>query len=195
MNEQRKLKTWLIQFEKELTNYFDKKETDEILTYYEEMVNDKLDEGRDIDEVLSSYEPKKLAKQLIPQVLSKRAVKSKDTSHNAWLVVLILFSSPILIPLGIVYISLMIVAASLVISGGAVIIGGAFSVIMYLFQVFTMGLAAPELFVSIGMGLIAFSILSTLGYFMFKISWYIFKQLAIWFSRLIVRKRENYENI
>ncbi|MGE4320456.1 MAG: hypothetical protein AB7E61_03275 [Acholeplasmataceae bacterium] len=62
MNESRKLKQWLNELEKELDKYISEDEATEVIDYYEEMVNDKLDDGEDIDKILNQYEPKKIAK-------------------------------------------------------------------------------------------------------------------------------------
>ena len=195
MNESRKLKQWLNELEKELDKYISEDEATEVIDYYEEMVNDKLDDGEDIDKILNQYEPKKIAKQMVPKVLSKRTGKEKTMSKNAWLILLVLFSSPILLPLGIVYVSLMIVAISFIFSGFVIIASAFVTIIAYTVKVITLGLALPELLVSFGIGFITFGGLLALGYIFVKFSWIILQQLAIWFSKLIVRKRGQDETI
>ena len=129
MSETRKREKWFKTLSDELIKYFDDKEKSEIISYYEEMMDDKLEHGEDIDDVLDEYDPKTIAKRMIPEVITRRKHTVQKAKSNAWLIILLLFSTPILIPLGIVYLSFMIVAFSLMISGVAVMGSGFFAVI------------------------------------------------------------------
>jgi|GEM_PF-629684 len=193
MNEQRKLNQWLNQLDRELSRYFDQEETEEIKSYYEEMINDKLDLGQDIDKVLSQYQPKEIAKSMIPKIVNKRTSEHKKTSNNLWLILLLLFSTPFLIPLGIAYIVLMVVAFALMISGGAIIFGSLSGIILYIIESFGLGLSSANLLLTLGFSLVSISIVLFIGYGLSKIAWFILRSLVTWFTKLIMRRRENYE--
>ncbi len=193
MNASKKRQKWFHALEEELNRYFDQKETEEIIAYYEEMIDDRVEHGELIDNVLSDYDPKEIARQTIPNIITKRTNAHEKTTKNIWLLVLVLFSTPILIPLGVAYLSLMIVALSLIISGIAVMFGGVFAVIAQLVRALITGLALPEFMISLGLSLVAFAICLIVGYYLVKVSWWILQHLAIWFSKLIIRKKDTYE--
>lgn len=194
MSELKNRDKWLMSLKEELSRYFSENEKEEIISYYEEMIDDRLDQGESIEHILDDYDAKKIAKYMIPEVISKRKQTEKTTSDNAWLIALLLFSTPILIPLGVVYLSLMVVAISLIFSGIAVMVSGVGAVIVQVIRGVTLGLAFPELLVSIGVSLLALVVCLAVGYWLVKVSWWLIQQLAIWFSRLIIRKREEHEN-
>lgn len=190
MSETKKREKWFKMLDAELDKYFDEKEKHEIISYYQEMMDDKLEHGDDIDEVLDAYEPQAIARQMIPEVMTRRKHTVKKASSNAWLIVLLLFSTPILIPLGVVYLSLMIVALSLIISGVAVMISGFGAVVIQIVRSLSMGLAFSDMMLSIGIALVALVICLLVGYALVSVSWWLLQHLAIWFSKLIIRKRD-----
>lgn len=188
MSEIRKQKRWFEQLNRELSHYFEDDETREIMSYYEEMFHDKLEDGKDLDDIIDQYDPKRIARQMIPRVVSGRRVETSSTKNNAKLIVLILFSTPILIPLGVVYISLIITGLSLVISGIALIGSAGIGLVVSLIRVFLLGLALPEMLVSLGTLCLGFSLMPVIGYYLYKISWQAVQVLSIWISKLINRK-------
>ena len=193
MSETRKREKWFKMLDQELTKYFNEKEKKDIISYYEELIDDRLDQRESIDDVLDAYDPKKIAKLMIPEVMSKRSNSNQQMTKNIWLIVLILFSTPILIPLGVVYLSLMISAFSVLISGGAVIVAGIGAVITQIIRSLSMGLAFSQLILTIGIALLALFVCLFIGYYLIKISWWVLQHLAIWFSQLIIRKRHKNE--
>ncbi len=188
MSDIQKQKRWFNSLKKELDRFFSDEESREIMNYYEEMFNEKLDNGEDIDHVLDHYDPKKIAKQMIPEVVSRRSVEK--VKSNAWLVLLILFSTPILIPLGIVYLTLMIVAVVLIFTGFIVAASSIFGIFGFIIQLVMSGVTGANLLLAIGIGLIGLAILMGVGYLLTKVSWVVLKQLSIWFSKLITRKKD-----
>jgi len=190
MSDVQKQKRWFSSLNNELSKYFNEEEKNEIIAYYEEMFNDKLDEGEDLDVVLDQYDPKKIARQMIPRVVADRKVIGKKTSNNLWLILLILFSTPVLIPLGIVYLSLMIVALSLIISGVAVVFIGGVALIAATVRTFTLGLSGPDMILSLGISLLGSAVAALIGYALIKLSWIALQYLAISFGKLMTRKKD-----
>lgn len=194
MNESKSKVKWFTELNNELIKYASHEEAEEIISYYEEMIDDRMENGEDIHQILNDYHPKSIAKSMIPEIVSKRTSDDHKTTRNLWLIVLILFSTPILIPLGVVYLSIMIAVMSIMISGIAVVFSGFAAVIGQVIRSFALGLAMPEFMVSVGVSLLALVICLLIGYYMIKVSWWLLQHLAIWFSRLIVRKRDENEN-
>ncbi len=191
MSENQKLKRWFDSFKRELSKYFDKDETAEIISYYEEMLNDKLDAGESLDRVLSSYDPKQIARSMIPKVVSDRTEKDKHkTRSNLWLMIIILFSTPLWIPLGIVFLVLVIVAFSLMFSGGAIIVSGILGSIGRIILLFGEGLAFSSIVLQTGMWLVVLAILSGLGYILVKWSYKALEYMVKFFGKLLSRDKE-----
>lgn len=188
MSDIRKQKKWFEQLNRELSHYFEEDETREIMSYYEEMFHDKLEDGKDLDDIIDQYDPKRIARQMIPRVVSGRKVETSSTKNNAKLIILILFSTPILIPLGVVYVSLIITGLSLVFTGIVLIGSAGLGLIASMIRVFLLGLAIPEMLVSVGALCLGFSLMAVVGYYLYKISWQAVQVLSIWMSKLINRK-------
>jgi len=181
---------WLIELNKELKKYFEEKETSEIIAYYDEMICDKLEHGEDIDDVISQYQVKKIATQMIPKIVSGRKLGTSDYKSNAKLITIILFSTPILIPLGIVYLSLMITGLSLVLSGVLIGISAVIGIIVYSVALIVSNGSFADIILGIGSTFIIFSLLGVIGYYLTKFAWYIVRLMSIWVSKLLVRKEK-----
>src|SRR5690554_6181924 len=104
------MKKFLNELEKEAKKYFSKEETKEVVSYYEEIINERLANNEELENILSNYNVKVIIKNMIPEMITKRDFKShKNTFKSFWqLLLIMLFTAPILIPLGIVYFALII---------------------------------------------------------------------------------------
>jgi uncharacterized membrane protein len=67
------MKTWLKELEKELRLRFYVNEVSDIISFYEEMIEDRLASGEDIEDILSDYDAKEIAKSMTTDVVMKRA--------------------------------------------------------------------------------------------------------------------------
>ncbi|QWB95942.1 DUF1700 domain-containing protein [Mycoplasmatota bacterium] len=185
---------WFDQLKDELSKYFNKEETAEIINYYDEMIHDKLEDGQDFDDIIKSYDPKQIAKQMIPRVIAERQTSSLKLDNNAKLIILVLFSTPVLIPLGALYVSLMAVASSMVVTGIALVISAVGGMIITGLRLLFAGLATPDLLLALGINIIGFALMAIIGYWLLKVSWVVLQRLSIWISKMIVRKRGTHEN-
>lgn len=185
---------WFDQLKDELSKYFNKEETAEIINYYDEMIHDKLEDGQDFDDIIKSYDPKQIAKQMIPRVIAERKTSSLKLDNNAKLIILVLFSTPVLIPLGALYVSLMAVASSMVVTGIALVISAVGGMIITGLRLLFAGLATPDLLLALGINIIGFALMAIIGYWLLKVSWVVLQRLSIWISKMIVRKRGTHEN-
>lgn len=194
MDKLKQKQTFINALNKELNTYFQKSESDEIVAYYEELIDDRLERGESIEHILANYHPKEIAKSMIPQVVSRRDHDPKTTSSSLWLILLLLFSSPILIPLGVVYLVVMLVAIILILSGGMVMISGVIALIGQVIRSIIVQLPLADSLLMIGIGLIAFAVCMAIGYYLVKWSYEILKHLAVWFGKLVTRKKVNHES-
>ena len=194
MIESKRKQQFFHHLNKELKKYFSQQEIDEIVDYYEELIDDRLERGESIEHILNSYQPKEIARAMIPQVVSKRDSHDQKTTSSLWLILLILFSSPILIPLGVVYLVVMIVAFSILLSGGIVMASGVIAFIGQIIRAIATQLIFADALLMVGIGLIAFAVCMSIGYYMVKWSSEVLKHLAIWFGKLVTRKKGNYES-
>jgi uncharacterized membrane protein len=186
---------WFDQLKDELSKYFNKEETAEIINYYDEMIHDKLEDGQDFDDIIKSYDPKQIAKQMIPRVIAERQTSSLKLDNNAKLIILVLFSTPVLIPLGAIYVSLMAVALSMVVTGFALVISAVGGMIITGLRLLFAGLDTPDLLLALGINIIGFALMAIIGYWLLKVSWVVLQRLSVWISKMIVRKRGSHENI
>ena len=157
------------------------------------MIDDRLDRGEFLDNILDEYDPNVIAKSMIPEIVSKRTISHEKTSVNVWLIVLVLFSTPLLIPLGVVYLTFMIVVGSIMVAGIAVAGSGLFAVMLQIIGIISSGITFPNAMLSIGLVLIALIICLLVGYWLIKISWWLLQHLVMWMSQLIIRKKDKNE--
>lgn len=106
---------------------FKEDEVKEIISYYDEMINDRLEEGKTEETVIESLGSIKLISARIQSDLMNVRLSQPDNknivkSSNNFFIVLMLCASPALIPLGIaffaVFISLFITFGALIFSFG-----------------------------------------------------------------------------
>lgn len=92
-------------------------EKNEVLSYYEEIINERLDRGETIAQIEESIDFDDIRKEYLPKAINKRENKSiKESARSSSTLLLYLFTSPIWIPLGIVYFVLIAVLYVLVAS-------------------------------------------------------------------------------
>src|SRR5690554_3059493 len=131
------MKKFLNNLEKEAKKYFSKEETNEVVSYYEEIINDRISNNENLDEVLKEYDVKIIVKNMIPEIISKRDFKShKNIFKSFWqLLLIMLFTAPILIPLAILYLALIIAFVAVALSGVVVMAALFITLIPYLIEV------------------------------------------------------------
>ncbi len=149
------MKTWLETLRKELSRSFYADEVDKIVSYYEEMINDRLDHGETLSHILESYDIKTIVRQMTPEVLAKRSDDSfSNIMKSAKLLLIALLTTPLWIPLGVIYLVSFIVVITLgfvaIVVGFSSLVG----VFGFIFELLTGELALAETLVMIGLGLI-----------------------------------------
>lgn len=184
---------FLKELEKELkNNRLYQSEIDEVLSYYEEMITERFENGESMDKILSSYDVKLITRMFVPQTLSKRKLETnKEVTSSVWLLVLFLFSIPVLIPIGVMYVVFLVVVLSLIISAVVVGITGIVGFIALILKLGTINAGAPVWLVSTGAYLIGITIGIIVLYYLIVLFWYIVKGSYKFVSKLISRGRNS----
>jgi len=97
----------------------------------------------------------------------------------------LLVSTPLLLPLGIVYIAFIITSFSLLIAGIAVSISGIFGLIIYIIDLFQADLSFIDFTGILGIGIFSFSLLLLVALYLAKIVEVMFKVLLTWVTKFI----------
>jgi len=185
------MKKFLNELEKESKKYLNNEEVKEVVSYYEEIINERLADNEKLENILDDYSVKVIVKNMIPEMITKRDFKShKNIFKSFWqLLLIMLFTAPILIPLAIVYLALMIAFAAITLSGVAVMISGIIAVIPYFIEIINFSTKIEVVLGLGGIGLIGSAIILLVGYLFAKVSYTIIKQMIKGFSSLILRKQ------
>ncbi len=185
------MKTWIKELEKALSKHFYEDEVKDIISFYTEIIEDRKAQGESMDDILSDYDIKDIVKSMTPNVLMKRVndTYSKTTKSMRQLLLLLL-STPILIPLGILYIALIIVAISLIIASVSILFSSLVGIFAIAIELSTSSLGMAEMFGLIGVSLMGFSFAILVSIWLYKIVWILSKKLLVVFSKLAQRGEE-----
>jgi uncharacterized membrane protein len=163
------MEKWLLSLEKACQNKFYQSETAEIVSYYREMIEDRLSQGESIDDILKSYDIEKIIKDMTPTMISKRENDSfKGLFKSAKVLMIALISIPLLLPLGIFMIVLFSLIFALGITILSLIFAGIVTIIALIFESFTSGLPLPSLLVLLGVGFVSVSIIAMIAVGLFN---------------------------
>jgi len=189
------MKTWLRELERELKRRFYDEEVKDVLSYYEEMIQERLSSGEQIDDILESYNIRDIAKSITPEVIMKRTNDTyKKAVKSTKQLAAVLLSTPLLIPLGVLYLSLLIFAVSMMIASGAVILSSIVGGIAFLADLSQSNLGTNEVMGLIGMLLMTFSLMILFSLWMFRWIQILTKKLLYIFSKLARNKGEKNES-
>lgn len=180
-----------------------KKEIEERLNFYSEMIDDKIEEGILEDDAVSSLGSiDSIAEQIISDIPFSKIAKERMTkkrSFKTWEIVLIAVGSPIwfslLVALFSVVISLFAVVFALEVSLWAIIVSLAvcspFVVVAGFISIFVNNAPIGLLFIGSGLILAGLSIvLFLIVKPTFKGGFSIVKKLALWVKKLFVKKED-----
>ena len=149
---------------KESLKLFDQQEVNEIITYYEEIIADKVENGFTEEEAINSLgNVDSIINELKVNIVMKRSEKKSTNSLKNFTIILGICSTPILLPLGItfavLFFSIFVILFSLIFSFGvtgfAVIIAVLFESIRGLID----GGELSVMLIQLGLGLFSSSFL------------------------------------
>lgn len=180
-------------FLKELNDYskkyLTKNEVKELTSFYEEIINERLSNGELIDDILKDYDVKKIVKESLAEIIINRKDKS---FKNIYQVLLLLFSTPILIPLAIIYLSFLIIFGAFFLTGLIIIISPLIIITPYIIEVFKYNSNISSILGLSSLGLIGVVIVSYIGYLFTYLSYKIAISLVKVFLNPLLKKRGNY---
>lgn len=183
------MKAWLNELKKALARKFYDDEVKDIVGFYEELINDRLSDGESIDQILMSYDIQKIVKDMTPEVLMKRENKSYlQVSKSTKQLLILLLGSPLLIPLAVVYISVLIFVFSMILTAGILVVTGVIGFVTYVVDLFQSGLTLPNVIGTLGFGLMMFGMVILIALWLYQLMILVWKKMIIMFSK-IVRKR------
>ncbi|MDY0277665.1 MAG: DUF1700 domain-containing protein [Acholeplasma sp.] len=174
----------------------EKSERENIISYYEEMINDRLENNESLKEIDESFNYKAIRKEHLPEILNKRYNKNiKDSMRTSAKLLLFLFASPILIPLAVVYLAVLVVIFSMILTGVVLMITVPLAIIAFIVERLISGEAIIAIILATGVLLFVGSLLMY-GLYYFT---YAFKKLNDYlikaFSNILLRKGGKHENI
>ncbi|MBU1094784.1 MAG: DUF1700 domain-containing protein [Firmicutes bacterium] len=185
------MKTFLKELERELKIRFYLTEAEGIVSYYEEIIQERLDNGESINDILSDYDAKEIAKSMTAEVVMKRANDTyKSIAKSSKQLMLFLLSSPLLIPLGFAYGIVLIVCVSLMFAFVTVIVASMIGMGGLFINMYQSGLGTNEIIGTIGVGLMVFSLLIIISIWLYQAIQQLAKKLIYIFSKLAKNKGE-----
>lgn len=183
---------WLKELERALKHTFYEDEIKDIVSFYEEMINDRLASGEGIDHILSSYDIKKIVKDMTPEMLMKRENKSyTQVSKSTKQLLVLLLGSPLLLPLGIVYISVLIFIISMIITAWVLLFTGVVGFGAFIIDMIQSSLSLPNILGTLGIGLMMFGMIVLISLWLYQLMVITWKKLIYWFSKLAHRRGES----
>lgn len=185
------MKIWLESLEKALLKKFYEDEVQEIVKYYEEIIADRLSSGEIITDILASYDIKKIVIDMTPEVLMNRENKSYlQMSKSTKQLLILLLGSPVLLPLGIVFIAVLIFIVSMLATSVFLLISALFGMVTGFIEIIQADLTIPNIIGVIGFELMVFSMLILVSLWLYHLMAILLKKMIHWFSRIALKRGE-----
>lgn len=185
-------KIFLKQIEANL-KVFESSEVKEIISYYEEIIADKMESGLTEEEAVNSLgDVEQITNEIKATIVMKRSEQKTTNSLRNFLIILGICSTPILLPIGItftalyftLYLVLLLIVLSFSVSGFGVIIG----VIVESTRTIISGGALATILIQLGAGFVVGALLMFVAIGTAKITKVLLNRTNKFFIRMI-RKR------
>lgn len=182
------MKAWLIELERSLYKKLPINEVNKVTAYYSEMITERVEKGENIEQVLMDYDIKKIVKEITVESIIKRDLKTYTSKSNTMFqILLLLLSTPVLIPLGVIYLSFIIVAFSLLISGFSVFISGFMTLFVYLIDILNSSLNIVNLIGVLGIIIFSAALIIFISIYLMKLADVLIK-LLLHVGKKIIKK-------
>ncbi|VEU80855.1 DUF1700 domain-containing protein [Haploplasma axanthum] len=166
-------------------------EKEDIISYYVEMINDRLDNGEKLEDIEKTIEYSEIRKNYYPKTINERENKTvNDSLKTSGKLLLYLFASPLLIPIGLVYLVIIIVMYILILSSIIVMVAVPFGLVAYIIGLFRDKIEIGNLLISSGVYMVVMSILVVIFYNIMKWSVKVNNALIKVFSRKVLKRGE-----
>ena len=172
---------------------FEKREVDEIVRYYDEIITDKIEAGLSEEAAIDSLGSiESITSEIKLNLVSKRSDAKDTSSLKNFLIILGICSTPILLPLGIaftvLYFAMFIVLFAMILAFG---LSGITVLISLLFQGIVTIFSSGDVWVGltlIGVGLTVGSILIFFALYIKDITIVLLNATTKWFAKLVGKK-------
>jgi hypothetical protein len=154
------------------------------------MISERVEHGENLETVLASYHMKTIEKEMMVNQLSKiNITSSKVLIKQIIQFFLILITTPLWIPIAIVYFVLFIIVAVFSFVSIVIFLSGVISLVYYSILGFSQASGIFEILLYIGLALIVFSALTLLSISFFNLSKKLARKLYEIFIKLINKNR------
>jgi uncharacterized membrane protein len=182
---------WLETLKLELEKHFYPDEVEDILEYYEEMIEDRMQNGELEQEICSSYQAREIVREMMPEVLSKRTnVTQKErfkTTQQLWTAIA---QTSLKIPLSILYAVSILVIAIIVISMLASVVGLLIVFIVYVFGLFEASISNYDKLGMSGIALVLLSLTGLIMVYLYRLILEFYRKILSIFSQWAKKKGE-----
>ncbi len=184
------MEKWLRALEAYLLKKFNQEEVNIVIDYYKEMISERVEHGENIDDVLASYQMKTIRKDMTVDLLSKRNITTpKEFVRSIVQFFVILLTTPLWIPLAIMYFVLFLLLGIFAIVAGIIFVAGIISIIFYTIEAFGQNYNTMETLGYVGLVLISISILSLVSIGIYRLCDRSAKSLYCIFMKLVRKDR------
>lgn len=183
------MKHWIQSLKKALGRHFYEDEIDNIVSYYEEIISERQDQGELIDDILMDYDIDEIVRLMTPNVLIKRShTTGRSIGKSTLTLLLLLLSTPFLIPIGVLYLVFLIVAFVMIVVVFAVIVSSAMGLIGLFVELIQGTLGVAEVIGLTGVALMMTAAVIMLSLAVYRILINTIRLAISFFSRLAKRK-------
>lgn len=170
--------------------YLNKNETNELVNYYEEMINERLLNGENIEDITNEYNIEEIVKESLPDFILKR---NDRVFKNSYLVLLLLFSMPLLLPFALTYLAILIVLLSILVSFAIVSVSGILFIIPYMVETLKYATSIDQVLGFTAIGLIISASIFYIGYLLATLDYMFLKWNIKVFLNIFIKKRGQHE--
>jgi len=185
------MEKWLGELKLELEKHFYPDEVNDILEYYEEMIEDRMQNGELKEDIFNSYNKKEIVREMMPEVLSKRTnITQKErlkTTKQLWTAIA---QTSLKIPLGILYTVFVITISAIVISILVSVIGSLFVFIAYGLDLFEASISSYDKLGMSGIALVLLALTGLIMIYLYRLILEIYRRILNIFSQWTKKKGE-----
>lgn len=185
------MEKWLGELKLELEKHFYPDEVNDILEYYEEMIEDRMQNGELKEDIFNSYNKKEIVREMMPEVLSKRTnITERErlkTTKQLWTAIA---QTSLKIPLGILYTVFVITISAIVISILVSVIGSLFVFIAYGLDLFEASISSYDKLGMSGIALVLLALTGLIMIYLYRLILEIYRRILNIFSQWTKKKGE-----
>jgi uncharacterized membrane protein len=181
---------FLKKFKEKLKKYFSEEESNNIVSYYSEQVDERILAGEKLDDIINSLDINQIIKDLIPLVIYDRKEKNLKESYNTFMLGLIrAIKIPVFFPIMLVSLILIFVFTIIYLLGFLFLIISPFSIFYQMLDFFVVNYTYLNVLLNIGTGLIVGGVFALIGVLFIKSSKFLITSSARLLAITVGKKR------